>query len=69
MIEKGNKVKWEWGNGVTRGEVLETYDHEVEKEIGGRTYLSRGEEGNRALWIRQDDGSEVLKLEDEVKKL
>ena len=69
MIEKGNRVKWDWGNGVAKGEVLETYDHEVEKEIAGRKYLRRGEEGNKALWIRQDDGSEVLRLEDEVKKM
>lgn len=69
MIEKGNKVRWDWGSGIAKGEVLETYDHEVEKEIAGRTFLKRGEKGDKALLIRQEDGSEVLKLESDVFKM
>lgn len=68
MIQKGSNVKWDWGNGVARGKVVETYDREVEKEIGGTTVTRRGETGNKALLIKQADGSEVLKLEDEVVK-
>lgn len=66
MIQKGSTVKWDWGNGVARGTVVETYDREVEKTIGGTTITRRGEAGNKALLIKQDDGTEVLKLEDEV---
>lgn len=69
MIRKGTKVKWNWGNGVATGEVVETYDHEVEKTIAGSTFLRRGEKDNKALLIKQEDGSEVLKLEDEVEKV
>lgn len=68
MIQKGSSVKWDWGNGVARGTVVETYDREVEKNIGGTTITRRGEAGNKALLIKQDDGTEVLKLEDEVVK-
>lgn len=69
MIQKGSTVKWEWGNGVAKGTVEETYDREVEKEIAGSTFLMRGEKGNKALLIRQDDGSQVLKLENDVKEI
>lgn len=69
MIQKGTKVKWDWGNGYATGEVVEAYDREVEKEIAGTKIVRRGEKGNRALLIRQPDGSEVLKLEDEVKEI
>ena len=36
MIQKGSKVKWEWGNGTATGKVTETYTKEVTKTIDGR---------------------------------
>lgn len=69
MIQKGSTVRWNWGNGVAKGTVEETYDKEVEKTIEGSTFLMRGEKGNKALLIKQDDGSQVLKLESDVEKI
>lgn len=69
MIRKGSEVKWAWGNGVARGKVVETYDHEIEKTIKGNKVSRKGKEGNKALLIKQEDGSEVLKLEQEVEKV
>lgn len=69
MIQKGSTVRWNWGNGVAKGTVEETYDKEVEKTIAGSTFLMRGEKGNKALLIKQDDGSQVLKLESDVEKI
>lgn len=69
MIRKGSEVTWKWGTGWARGEVEETWDHEVTRSIKGAEITRKGEQGNKALLIRQDDGSQVLKLEQEVKKL
>jgi len=68
MIKEGSKVKWKWGQGYASGEVVETYDKEVTKTISGSEITRKGESGNKALLIKQDDGQRVLKLEDEVEK-
>ena len=68
MIQKGSTVKWEWGNGSAQGKVKETYSEKVTKTIDGSEITRNGEEGNKALLIEQEDGSQVLKLEKEVEK-
>ena len=68
MIREGTKVSWKWGNGKATGTVEETYTSKVEKTIDGSTITRKGEEGNKALYIKQDDGSRVLKLESEVER-
>ena len=68
MIKEGTKVKWNWGNGSATGEVQETYTKEVTKTIKGNEVTRKGEEGNKALYIKQDDGDHVLKSESEVER-
>ncbi|TRO65357.1 DUF2945 domain-containing protein [Christiangramia sabulilitoris] len=68
MIREGSKVKWEWGNGTATGEVVSTFTKEVTRKIDGNEVTRKGEEGNKALYIKQEDGSKVLKLESEVQK-
>ncbi len=68
MIREGSKVKWEWGNGTAQGKVISTYTKEISKQIDGSEVTRKGEEGNKALYIEQEDGSKVLKLESEVDK-
>lgn len=68
MIREGSKVKWEWGNGTATGKVISTYTKEVTKQIDGSEITRKGEEGDKALYIEQEDGSKVLKLESEVEK-
>nr|WKN37741.1 DUF2945 domain-containing protein [Tunicatimonas sp. TK19036] len=68
MIQKGSTVKWKWGNGTAEGKVKETYTDEITKTISGSEITRKGEKGNKALLIEQEDGSEVLKLESEVTK-
>ena len=68
MIQKGSNVKWDWGNGTAEGKVTETYTEEVTKTIDGSEITRKGEQGNKALLIEQEDGSKVLKLEKEVEK-
>lgn len=68
MIREGSKVKWEWGSGTAEGKVIETYAESVTKTIKGEEVTRNGEEGNKALYIEQEDGDKVLKLEKEVNK-
>ena len=47
----------------------ETFSEEVTKTIKGSEVTRKGESGNKALLIEQEDGDEVLKLESEVEKV
>lgn len=66
MIREGSKVKWKWGTGTAMGKVISTYTEEVTKDIDGSEITRNGKEGEKALYIEQEDGSKVLKLESEV---
>jgi hypothetical protein len=68
MIQKGSNVKWKWGNGTAKGKVEETFAKEVTRTIDGNEVTKKGETGNKALLIKQEDGGKVLKLESEVEK-
>ena len=69
MIRTGTKVKWNWGNGTAAGTVVETYTSKTTKIIEGSEITRDGEEGNKALYIEQEDGDHVLKLESEVERV
>ncbi|UWX56623.1 DUF2945 domain-containing protein [Maribacter litopenaei] len=69
MIKKGAEVQWKWGNGFAKGKVKETYDHEVTKTIKGTEVTRKGKQGDKALYIEQEDGDHVLKSESEVEHL
>jgi hypothetical protein len=69
MIRKGSEVKWKWGEGYATGRVIESFSKKVSKTIKGSEITRNGEKGNKALFIEQEDGSKVLKLESEVKRL
>jgi hypothetical protein len=68
MIKKGTQVKWNWGNGTAEGKVKETYTEKTTKTIKGSKVSREGEKGNKALYIEQEDGGKVLKLESEVER-
>ncbi|MAT89201.1 MAG: hypothetical protein CMC35_00800 [Flavobacteriaceae bacterium] len=68
MIKEGTEVTWKWGNGKAQGKVVETFTKEVTRTIEGNEVTRKGEEGNKALLIEQDDGGKVLKLESEVSR-
>lgn len=68
MIKEGTKVKWEWGNGTATGEVQSSFTKKVTRTIDGNEVTRDGEEGNKALYIKQEDGDHVLKLESEVER-
>lgn len=68
MIKEGTKVKWSWGNGTAEGKVQSTFTKSVTRTIQGNEVTRDGEEGNKALYIEQEDGTNVLKLESEVER-
>jgi len=69
MIQKGTKVKWNWGNGTAEGKVKETYTTKTTKTIKGNEVTRNGESGDKALYIQQEDGDYVLKSESEVERI
>ena len=69
MIQKGTQVQWNWGSGTAQGKVVETYTEKVTKTIKGNSVTRNGESGNKALYIKQDDGDHVLKSENEVERV
>ena len=69
MIKKGTRVKWEWGNGTAEGKVENIYTTKTTKVIKGNKVTRNAEAGNRAVYIRQDDGDYVLKSENEIERL
>lgn len=66
MIREGTEVRWQWGKGTATGKVKNIFDHEVTHTIKGTSVTRKGKPGNRALYIQQENGNEVLKLESEV---
>lgn len=68
LMQKGQKVRWNWGNGHGEGTVREGFDHEVTRTIKGTKVTRKGSSKDRAILIEQEDGDQVLKLESEVEK-
>jgi len=69
MIRKGTEVTWKWGNGHATGTVKETYTTSITKTIKGTEVTRNGSDDDKALFIEQEDGDTVLKLESEVERV
>ncbi len=69
MIKEGSEVTWKWAKGTAQGKVIETYTSTVTKTIKGNEVTRNGVSGNKALFIQQEDGDKVLKLESEVERV
>jgi hypothetical protein len=67
-IQKNDKVKWKWGNGQAEGKVDQTYSEKVTRKIDGKEITRKGSQDNKALYIKNSGGNDVLKLESEVEK-
>lgn len=69
MIKEGTQVQWKWGKGIAKGRVQDVFDHSVTVTIKGTKVTRNGNSNNRAIFIKQENGSEVLKLESEVEPI
>ena len=65
---KGDTVKWEWGEGEATGEITEVFTEEVTKTIKGNEVTREASDDEPAYMIEQEDGDEVLKSHSEVEK-
>lgn len=65
-FEKGDRVKWNWGNGTAEGTVQAKYTEKVEKEIKGSTVTRDASEDEPAYLVVQDDDDKVLKSGSEL---
>jgi len=68
VIRKGTRVKWRYGKSFGRGRVEATYHRKITRTIKGAEITRYGQKDNKALLIKSDNGSEVLKLENEVER-
>ena len=66
MVSEGDEVKWKWGDGYGRGTVQSVFTEKTTRKIGGSEVTRDGSEENPALYIRVEDGNNVLKLQSEV---
>jgi len=66
MLNKGDTVYWDWGDGKAKGEVVEVSEASITKIINKNVVTRHGEPGNPAVVIKQDDGQTVLKLKSEL---
>ncbi len=66
MTREGTRVSWAWGDGRGEENVQELYCETVTLRIKGTLVSRHGTQDNPAYRIKQDDGSQVLKLHSEL---
>jgi hypothetical protein len=66
QIRKGSTVAWQWGKGTAEGKVQEIFREKITKTIKGSEITRDGSRKNPAYLIKQEDGTEVLKLRNEL---
>jgi hypothetical protein len=67
-MKKGETVHWNWGKSEAEGKVKEKFSEPVEKKIKGTEVKRKASKENPAYLIEQENGSQVLKSEKELKK-
>ncbi|WP_116081951.1 DUF2945 domain-containing protein [Tropicimonas sp. IMCC34011] len=68
FYKEGDKLQWNWGNGTGTGTVSKVYTQKITKKIKGNEVTRDASEDEPAYLLKQEDGTEVLKSESEVKK-
>lgn len=66
MLREGSVITWKWGKGVAKGKIREIFDRSVTITTKGTKVTRHGTPQNKALFIVQENGTELLKLESEV---
>lgn len=66
MIKQGALVNWKWGKSIATGKVKDIFDRSVTITTKGAKVTRHGTPANKALYIVQENGTELLKLESEV---
>lgn len=66
--ERGDRVRWKWGEHWAYGRVEQRFTDRVSREIKGSQVTRNASEEEPAYLIEQDDGDEVLKSEGELRR-
>lgn len=67
-MKKGDKVHWKWGKSEAEGVVKEKSEKTITKKIKGTTVKRKADKEEPAYVIKQENGTEVVKSESELKK-
>ncbi len=67
-MKEGTKVKWKWGSGYGSGTIKSIFHEKTTRKIKGSEITRNGSQDDPALYIEQEDGDHVLKLQSEVEK-
>lgn len=67
-MKEGTTVKWKWGDSFAYGKVKSVFTRKTTRKIKGTEVTRNGTEDNPALYIEQEDGGHVLKLQSETEK-
>lgn len=67
-FSKGDKVRWNWGNGTGTGKIVKRYTRKTTLTIKGSEITRDASDDEPAFRIEQDDGDEVFKSITEIEK-
>ena len=66
--QTGTKVEWDWGNGTGTGKIVKKYTQKITLKLQGSEVTRKASDDEPAYKIEQDDGTEVLKSGNELRK-
>ena len=67
-LKEGDAVKWKYGNGYGRGTVQSTFTEKTTRTIDGNEVVRDGSQDDPAVYVKVDDGNNVLKLASELER-
>ena len=65
-LRKGSTVSWKWGKSKADGKVEKTSASKTEIKSKGSKVTKNGTKDNKAVTIKQKDGTKVIKKESEL---
>ncbi len=66
-VKEGDEVEWDWDHGTAMGVVQSVYARKTTCILKGAEISRKGSNDNPALYIKQKDGSAILRLASEVR--
>ena len=67
-LNKGDKVRWNWGAHHADGVVRQKFTRRVKRSIKGQTIVRNATEDEPAYLVVQEDGGRALKSASELEK-
>lgn len=65
---KGTEVEWDWGEGTATGKIEKTYTQKTTVKLKGSEITREASEEEPAYLIEQEDGDQVLKSSNEIRR-